>query len=230
MAVWCTGSASAQGGVVRIGIGGEPGVERVEDGPRGRPRSEATAPGGVASAWPGVTRRATAHVGVVPDEPPPPVLGATRLGRARSAIDRPGRAGGAPAVVEDPDRAPDQVDHRRDGRGRGRTPHARRAGPRQRSRSRRAAGRRTASSAVPRSGPRPAGAPRRHRRRRRAGDDVGAVVHAVGEVHVEPARRTEHRGVARRPTAERVAPRIGAIRGTPRPRRSGPPAAPRPRC
>ena len=42
-----------------------------------------------------------------------------------------------------------------------------------------------------------------------AAHDVGAPVHAVGEVHVEAAGRAEHRAVARRHAAEGVAPGIG---------------------
>ena len=44
--------------------------------------------------------------------------------------------------------------------------------------------------------------------RRRERNDVRAPVHAVGEVHVEPARTTEHRGVPRGATAVRVTRRV----------------------
>ena len=52
------------------------------------------------------------------------------------------------------------------------------------------------------------------------GDDVGAVVHAVDEVHVEVARRAEHHLVALGAAPKAVAGRVVAA-CTPRPRRSG---------
>ena len=58
--------------------------------------------------------------------------------------------------------------------------------------------------------------------RARLADDVGAPVHAVGEVHVEVAGRAEHRGVARGHAPVRVARRVVGARGTPRPPRCAP--------
>ena len=52
----------------------------------------------------------------------------------------------------------------------------------------------------------------------RTADDVGAPVHAVGEVDVEVPGRAEHHRVARGPPPERVRPRVVLARRTPRPR------------
>ncbi len=52
-----------------------------------------------------------------------------------------------------------------------------------------------------------AAAPRPHHRSAER-DDVRAPVHAVGEVHVQPPRRPEHRRGARRPAPVRVAPGV----------------------
>ena len=73
--------------------------------------------------------------------------------------------------------------------------------------------------------------PEQHRtcRPRRAAHDVRAEVHAVGEVDVEMARRTEHRGVARRPARGTRGGRRRWSPGTPRPRRSARPPRPRAR-
>ena len=75
-----------------------------------------------------------------------------------------------------------------------------------------APGRRTARPASRRArrAARAPAAARRRRRRRAPHDDVGAPVHAVGEVHVQVPGRPEHRRVARRRAAEGVAGRVVA--------------------
>ena len=55
-----------------------------------------------------------------------------------------------------------------------------------------------------------------------AADRVRAPVHAVGEVHVQVAAGTEHRGVASCRSPVGMAGRVEARPGTPRPRRCGP--------
>ena len=85
----------------------------------------------------------------------------------------------------------------------------RRAGPEQRSRSRRALGRRDHIASSPSNGAsaristRPATAGR-------VADDVAAPVHAVGEVDVQPAGRAEHGGVALARTPKGMRPGIDA--------------------
>ena len=81
------------------------------------------------------------------------------------------------------------------------------AGPLQRSRSVRAAGRDVRISSSPRSGAR---GPQQHGHALVlvAAHRVRAPVHAVGEVHVQAARWTEHRRVARGAAAEGMAPGV----------------------
>ena len=101
------------------------------------------------------------------------------------------------------------------------------AGPGTRSRSRRAFGRRARITSSPSTGA-PARSSTACGVARRAGDDVGAPVHPVREVHVQVAGRAEHRGVARRrPAVARGSPGRHAP-GTPRPRRCAPRARPAP--
>ena len=174
--------------------------------------------------YPGAPAGASADIRVAGHAEPPRVLVAPARARGRCASDTPGASGGGDAVVDDarPARATRSVPSSA-------PVEAERLGE---------AGRARAAVAVARA---PSAAASRitlepvDRRARRAaapraasppgGDDVRAPVHAVGEVHVQVPGRPEHRRGARRRPAVRVAARVVATRGTPRPRRCAPPDA-----
>ena len=177
--------------------------------------------------------------------PADPTVGRVRSPRRRrgrtsaSAPGRPGRAatrpgpcaGAGPAARCRRRRSPSGPRTRSTPSSRRSRPNAdaSRAGPAHRSRSRRAAGRRDRIRSRPSSG---GGGTQQHgpgvtRWRRR--DHVGAPVHPVDEVHVEPARSAEHRRVATRSDPGTRGSRDPPIRSTPRPPRCAPRRVCRPR-